>query len=120
VQPNGHVVVPFEGFTGIRAFSSNNGGATWNSSVQISTGSSHPVPGVRASPLPSAEINRHGTVYVAWQDNRFEPGGAANDIVLSHSADGATWSPVRRIPLNPVGSADGPEAIRATLTEIRG
>ena len=56
------------------------------------------------SPLPSAEINRHGTVYVAWQDNRFEPGGTANDIVLSHSADGTTWSPVRRIPLNPVGS----------------
>src|SRR5690349_5578461 len=33
VQPNGHVIVPFEGFTGIRAFSSNNGGATWNASV---------------------------------------------------------------------------------------
>jgi hypothetical protein len=104
VQPNGHVVVPFEGFTGIRAFTSDNGGATWNASVPISTNSSHPVPGVRTSPLPSAEINRHGTVYVAWQDNRFEPGGAANDIVLSHSADGTTWSPVRRIPLNPVGS----------------
>jgi hypothetical protein len=104
VQPNGHVVVPFEGFGGIRAFSSDDGGATWNASVPISTNSSHPVPGVRTSPLPSAEINRHGTVYVAWQDNRFEPGGTANDIVLSHSADGTTWSPVRRIPLNPVGS----------------
>jgi hypothetical protein len=104
VQPNGRVVVPFEGFGAIRAFSSDDGGATWNASVQISTRSSHPVPGVRTSPLPSAEINRHGTVYVAWQDNRFEPGGTANDIVLSHSADGATWSPVRRIPLNPVGS----------------
>jgi len=61
-------------------------------------------PGVRTSPLPSAEINRDGTVYVAWQDNRFEPGGTANDIVLSSSADGTTWSPVSRIPLDPVGS----------------
>jgi hypothetical protein len=104
VQPNGRVVVPFEGFGGIRAFSSDDGGATWNASVLISTRSSHPVPGVRTSPLPSAEINRDGTVYVVWQDNRFEPGGAANDIVLSSSADGATWSPVRRIPLDPVGS----------------
>ena len=104
VQPNGRVVVPFEGFTGIRAFSSDNGGATWNASVKISTNSSHLVPGVRTSPLPSAEINRHGTVYVVWQDNRFEPGGTANDIVLSSSADGTTWSPVRRIPLDPVGS----------------
>ncbi|HYS30874.1 MAG TPA: sialidase family protein, partial [Streptosporangiaceae bacterium] len=42
--------------------------------------------------------------YVVWQDNRFEPGGTANDIVLSSSADGTTWSPVSRIPLDPVGS----------------
>jgi hypothetical protein len=104
VQPNGRVVVPFEGFGGIRAFSSDDGGGTWNASVQISTRSSHPVPGVRTSPLPSAEINRAGKVYVVWQDNRFEPGGAANDIVLSSSDDGTTWSPVSRIPLDPVGS----------------
>jgi hypothetical protein len=104
VQPSGRVVVPFEGFGAIRAFSSDDGGATWNASVQISTRSAHTVPGVRTSPLPTAEINRNGTVYVAWQDNRFEPGGTANDIVLSNSADGTTWSPVSRIPLDPVGS----------------
>jgi hypothetical protein len=104
VQPNGRVVVPFESFPGIRAFTSDDGGATWNASVQISTRSSHTVPGVRTSPLPTAEVNRDGTVYVAWQDNRFEPGGTANDIVLSTSSDGTTWSPVSRIPLDPVGS----------------
>ena len=104
VQPNGRVVVPFEGFRGIRAFTSDDGGASWNASVPISTDTAHRVPGVRTSPLPTAEINRTGTVYVAWQDNRFEPGGSANDIVLSSSADGTTWSPVSRIPLNPVGS----------------
>jgi BNR repeat-like domain len=104
VQLNGRVVVPFEGFNGIRAFTSDNGGATWNASVLISTRSAHRVPGVRTSALPSAETNRDGTVYVVWQDNRFEPGGNANDIVLSTSADGTTWSPVSRIPLDPVGS----------------
>ena len=107
VQPNGRVVVPFEGLggnSGIRAFTSDDGGATWNASVRISTRSSHAVPGVRTSPLPSAEISRDGTVYVVWQDNRFEPGGTANDIVLSTSADGTTWSPVSRIPIDPVGS----------------
>jgi hypothetical protein len=41
---------------------------------------------------------------VVWQDNRFEPGGAANDIVLSSSADGTTWSPLSRIPIDAVGS----------------
>jgi hypothetical protein len=107
VQPNGRVVVPYEGLSGtsgIRSFSSDDGGATWNASVQISTRTSHTVPGVRTSPLPSAEINRSGTVYVAWQDRRFEPGGTANDIVLSTSSNGTSWSPVTRIPIDPIGS----------------
>jgi hypothetical protein len=107
VQPDGRVVVPFEGIGrggGIRAFTSDDGGSTWNASVLVSAITSHRVTGVRTSPLPSAEIGRDGTVYVAWQDSRFEPGGGANDIVLSSSADGTTWSPVARIPIDPVGS----------------
>jgi hypothetical protein len=107
VQPNGRVVVPFEGLNhgqGIRAFTSDDGGLSWNRSARIATVASHDVPGLRTSPLPSAEINAAGVVYVAWQDNRFEPGGKANDIVLSSSADGTTWSPVVRIPIDPVGS----------------
>lgn len=108
VQPNGRVVVPFEGVgaaRGIRAFASDDGGETWNASVLVSTISSHEVAGdLRTSPLPSAEVNRDGEVYVVWQDARFEPGGAANDIVLSTSTDGTTWSDVRRIPIDPVGS----------------
>jgi BNR repeat-like domain len=108
VQPGGRVVVPFEGVgraRGIRAFTSDDGGSTWNASVLISPISTHRVAGdIRTSPLPSAETNRDGTVYVVWQDNRFEPGGAANDIVLSTSVDGTTWSAVSRIPTDPVGS----------------
>ena len=104
-QPSGRVIVPFEALGGqMRAFSSDDGGATWNASVLISSITSHRVAGVRTSPLPSAEINRDGTVYVTWQDSRFEPGGAANDIVLSSSADGNTWSGPVRIPIDP---ADG-------------
>jgi hypothetical protein len=105
VQPDGRVIVPFEALGGqMRAFSSDDGGASWNASVLISGITSHRVAGVRTSPLPSAEISRDGTVYVAWQDNRFEPGGAANDIVLSSSADGTSWSSPVRIPIDP---ADG-------------
>jgi BNR repeat-like domain len=107
VQPNGRVVVPYEAVGsggGIRAFASDDGGATWNASVPISSRTAHSVPGLRTSPLPTAEINRDGTVYVAWQDNRFEQGGGANDIVLSSSKDGTTWSSVSRIPLDPVGA----------------
>src|SRR5258708_12309467 len=69
VQPNGRVVVPFEGFSGIRAFSSDDGGATWNASVQISTRSAHRVPGLPTSPLPSPHTTRAATVYLPCQDN---------------------------------------------------
>jgi hypothetical protein len=108
VQPSGRVIVPFEALGGqMRAFSSDDGGASWNASMLISSISSHRVAGVRTSPLPTAEINRAGTVYVAWQDNRFEPGGAANDIIFSSSADGANWSDPVRIPTDPAdGSVD--------------
>jgi hypothetical protein len=43
-------------------------------------------------------------VYVAWPDCRFEAGCAANDMVLSTSTDGLTWSPVVRVPADAVGS----------------
>ncbi|HEY3610018.1 MAG TPA: sialidase family protein, partial [Pseudonocardiaceae bacterium] len=108
IQPDGRVVVPFEGVTrpsGIRAFTSDDGGKSWHASVLVATISEHRVAGdLRTSSLPTAEISRDGTVYVAWQDNRFEAGGTANDIVLSTSRDGATWSAVGRIPIDPLGS----------------
>jgi hypothetical protein len=59
---------------------------------------------IRTSPLPSAEIDGSGTVYVSWQDCRFENGCSANDIVYSTSSDGTHWSAVQRVPADPVGS----------------
>ena len=108
VQPDGRVVVPFEGVArpaGIRAFTSDNGGQSWNASVLISQINNHRVAGdIRTSSLPSAEVAGDGTVYVVWQDSRFETNGDTNDIVLSTSRDGTTWSAVGRIPLDAVGS----------------
>jgi hypothetical protein len=108
VQPSGRVVVPFEGVAApraIRSFSSDDGGATWNASVLVSPITSHRVAGrVRTSPLPSAEVDRDGRVFVVWQDCRFEAGCAANDIVLSTSRDGVAWSAPGRVPLDAVGS----------------
>ena len=45
-----------------------------------------------------------GKAYVVWQDCRFESGCSANDIVMSTSTDGTTWSAVQRIPTDAVGS----------------
>lgn len=100
VQTNGTVVVPFEG-NGIQAFSSTNGGTTWGNLVTVSTISDHGVAGsLRTSPLPSADVDNIGTVYVAWQDCRFRTGCSSNDIVFSTSTDGKTWTKVSRIPID--------------------
>jgi BNR repeat-like domain len=109
VQPDGRVVVPFEGVAttrGMRAFTSGDGGATWGASVVISPITARRSAGgaIRTSPLPTAEVDRSGRVYVAWQDCRFETACASNDVVLSTSDDGTTWSAVSRIPIDPVGS----------------
>ncbi len=106
VQPNGTVIVPFEDLNNtISAFTSTNGGSSWSAAVTVATLQTfnEPAP-IRTSPLPSAEIDGAGTVYVSWQDCRFESGCSANDIVYSTSSDGTHWSAVQRVPADPVGS----------------
>lgn len=106
VQPNGTVVVPFESTSGdIAAFTSTNGGTSWNTAVNVAVIQvflEHA--NIRTSPLPSAEIDSSGKVYVAWQDCRFESGCSANDIVMSTSTNGTSWSAVSRVAADPVGS----------------
>jgi hypothetical protein len=106
VQPSGRVIVPYADRSRgqVRSYSSDDGGLTWSATVEAATFSTQPIPGLRSALLVSAEINRDGVVYVVWQDNRFEPGGTANDLVMTSSADGVTWSPVTRIPIDPVGA----------------
>ena len=106
VQPNGTVIVPFESDAGtISAFTSTNGGTTWNAPVTVATIQEFAEPAnIRTSALPSAEIDSAGKVYVVWEDCRFEAGCSANDIVMSTSSNGTTWSAVTRIPADAVGS----------------
>ncbi|HET9847172.1 MAG TPA: sialidase family protein [Candidatus Dormibacteraeota bacterium] len=107
VQPNGTVIVPFEAINGndISAFRSTNGGASWSATTIISKIVFHGVAGnLRTSPLPTAEIDGAGRVYVAWEDCRFEQACKANDIVVSTSDDGVNWSPVFGVPADPQGS----------------
>jgi hypothetical protein len=108
VQPNGTVVVPINNAneTAILAFRSTNGGASWGSAISVSPIPSHDVAGsLRTGPLPSAEIDAAGKVYVVWQDCRFRSGCAANDIVMTTSTDGVNWSQVVRIPIHSTASS---------------
>ena len=106
VQPNGTVIVPFESLNGkIEAFRSTDGGASWTKGVSVSSVRFHAVAGgLRTSPLPSAEIDGTGTVYVAWEDCRFRAHCSANDIVFSRSADGVNWTDAARVPIDGVTS----------------
>jgi BNR repeat-like domain len=107
VQPNGTVIVPIDNANeaSVLAFMSTNGGTTWSSTVTVASITSHTDPGgIRSGPLPSAEIDGSGKVYVVWEDCRFESGCSSNDIVMSTSTDGTHWSAVQRIPSDSVGS----------------
>jgi hypothetical protein len=107
VQPNGTVIVPMASATetSIRAFRSTNGGASWTSPVTIASVSRHTVAGgLRTGPLPSAEIDGAGTVFVVWQDCRFRTNCPSNDIVMSTSTNGTTWTTVVRIPIDATSS----------------
>ena len=105
VQPNGNVIVTYEGGAGIRSFRSTDGGATWQPSVAVASVSEHNVAGsLRTSPLPSSEVAGDGKVYVAWQDCSFRSGCTSNDIVYSTSTDGVAWTAKVRVPIDPTTS----------------
>jgi hypothetical protein len=100
VQPNGTVIVPFEG-GGIDVFSSTNGGTSWGKSQLVANIESHlDGGGIRNPNLPSVGIDGAGSVFVLWSDCRFRKSCSSNDIVMSTSSDGKTWSAVTRIPID--------------------
>lgn len=111
VQPNGTVIVPINGFAGrvnflVLSFTSSDGGKSWSKTHIVARVAFHaPAGGIRADiPLPSAEMDGSGKVYVVWSDCHFEPTCNASDLVLSTSTDGKSWSKLMRIPLDARGS----------------
>src|SRR5438270_4774997 len=109
VRPDGTVIVPIDNAneTAIGAFNSTNGGASWSAVTTIATISHPTVAGsLREGPLPSAEIDGAGTVYVAWTDCRFRRSCRANDLVISHSLNstGTSWSTISRVPIDATNS----------------
>jgi len=103
VQPNGTVVVPYTGFGFIGSFASANGGAKWSAHHVVSAiHYASDAGAIRSSALPSAQDDASGRVYVVWNDCRFRSGCRSNDIVLSTSTNGTTWTRVVRIPIGSV------------------
>jgi hypothetical protein len=108
VQPNGTVIVPIDNAneTALLSFRSTDGGASWSATTSITAISDHTVAGnLRTGPLPSAEVDGSGKVYVVWQDCRFRRGCKSNDIVMTTSTDGLSWTPIVRIPIDGTSSS---------------
>lgn len=107
VQPDGTVVMPIDNAfeSAVQSFVSHNGGASFQGPFPVANITAHNVAGsLRIHELPSAEVDADGRVYVVWNDCRFRAGCASNDILMSTSTNGQSWTPVVRIPIDPVNS----------------
>jgi hypothetical protein len=94
--PDGTVVVAWLDGRDILAARSTDGGISFAAPVTAAQLRFADTPGLRAPPLPNLDVDRNGRLLLAWPDCRFRASCSANDIVLSTSSDGRTWSaPVR-------------------------
>lgn len=112
VRPDGTLVVVAGDYRGnaglsgsIVALRSTDGGANFARIVVSDLQAADNSP-MRAISLPSLDIDSNGTIYAAWHDCRFRASCTRNDMVLSTSADGLTWTAPTRIPLAPASSTE--------------
>src|SRR5258708_5686391 len=107
VQPNGTVIVAIDDqfLSSVQAFKSTDGGSTWTAPVTVAFINEHTVAGsMRALPLVAAQMDAAGKVYIAWADCSFRAGCSSNDIVISTSTNGTTWTAPSRVPIDLVTS----------------
>jgi hypothetical protein len=109
VQPNGTLVVVALAGASLRAFQSTDGGASFTGPFSLGPTQYSEPASMRAAPLPSVELDGAGKIYVVWPDCRFRPGcpaaAAPNDLVMSTSTNGTSWTTPQRIPLDQLSSA---------------
>jgi hypothetical protein len=116
VRPNGRLVLLFRegGFNvpgeystkdvppwTLTATSSVNGGQTFGNRTRVALAKPYFPPHTRAVPsaITSAAVDARGRLYAVWQSCRFRKACVGNDLVLSTSANGSSWSSPRRLRL---------------------
>ncbi len=112
ILPNGTLVIVAgdyngeQGLTGaIDALVSPDGGLSYTRTT-IAQLQANPAGSLRAISLPSVAEDAAGKIYAVWDDCRFRPGCTGNDLVLTSSTDGLSWTPPARIPIAPSGSSE--------------
>ncbi len=114
IQPNGNLFL-IGAYGGgctepqvyLYSIESTDGGQTLQQTVDITAEQlAYPVEGgvMRQDPFASAAVSLDGTINVVTYDCRFRPNCATNDIVMTTSKDGVNWTPITRIPIDPVDS----------------
>jgi hypothetical protein len=99
--PDGTLVVAWLDGRTIFAARSSNGGLSFEPPVAAAELSAAATPGLRAPPLPALDVDRRGRLLLAWPDCRFRTACSANDIVLSTSTDGGSWTAPARVTTGP-------------------
>jgi hypothetical protein len=105
--PNGTVVVPIDSnpISSVMSFVSTNGGVSYTGPFTISNLTWHSVNGsMRSLPIPSGEVDASGKLYITWHDCRFRSGCSSNDLVMSTTTNGTSWTAVTRVPIDPTNS----------------
>jgi hypothetical protein len=97
VLPDGTIVIAWLQRNQLVAARSRDGGASFEPTVNISELQFDGTPGLRAPPLPSIEVGADGRALLAWPDCRYRSGCDGNDVVVSASVDGVTWTPPTRV-----------------------
>ncbi len=84
---------------------STDGAASFGPPAVIAELQVRSIRGLRLFPLPSADVDPSGRVWITWHDCRFSSGCAQNSVVVATSVDGRTWTAptqgddrTRRIP----------------------
>jgi hypothetical protein len=106
----GRVVVPIQ-VNGVSWFSSSDCGLHWSAATQIlpSMTSTHSVPQIRTSLLPTSAMGGDGAIYLVWQTRSFRTGTTSatpNDIALSvmpaptDAQPNPPFGPPARIPID--------------------
>jgi len=93
VQPSGELVVVYlaQG-SRIESAVSLDAAASFSAPVVVAPVTLHAESGLRFFPLPSADVDPSGRVWVTWHDATPRGGVVQNSVLLSTSADGSTWS----------------------------
>jgi hypothetical protein len=98
--PNGVLSVPlFDGE--IYVVVSVNGGGSFSPETLVAPSRFYSSNRLRSGPFPSAEVGAGGVAYMVWPDCGQRASCAGNDLVLSKSTNGLTWTPPAKIPLGP-------------------